>query len=198
GITAAVADTEHIGKALVVARSAQAAMFTHGLLLKVNLGYFLKGIQDSEHRRLTPAEVRTLRAYRNPWRAAVVILRDADLSRDQVAALRINDVTDEGHLTTVDHLPLSDAARTYLRAQRILRTIQGAAGTDPFILGSSRAIGHAHRRAAVDLNLPSVQAHEASNVTGRERWNTNLGVALLPLVSQHLPSADDIKNGKTP
>jgi hypothetical protein len=196
-ITAAVTDTDHVGKALVVARAAQAAMFTHGLLLKVNLGYFLKGIQDAEHRRLTAAEIRSLRAYRNPWQSAAVVLRDADLSRDHITALRISNVTDDGHLAGVDHLPLSDDARVYLRAQRILRTIQGAAGDDPFITAPNRSIGQAQRRASVELNLPLVQAREPSDTTGRDRWKTSLGVTLLPLVTQHLPSADDIKNGAT-
>lgn len=196
-ITAAVTHTDHVGKALAVARAAQAAMFTHGLLLKVNLGYFLKGIQDAEHRRLTPAEIRSLRGYRNPWQSTVVVLRDADLSRDDITALRLTNVTDDGDLAGVDHLTLSPDARVYLRAQRILRTIQGAGGDDPFITAPNRSIGQAQRRASVELNLPLVQAREPSDTTGRDRWNTSLGVALLPLVSQHLPSADDIKNGAT-
>lgn len=194
-ITAAVTHTDHVGKALVVARAAQAAMFTHGLLLKVNLGYFLKGIQDAEHRRLTSAEIRSLRAYRNPWQSAVVALRDANLTRDDITALRICNVTDDGDLVGIDHEPLADDARVYLRAHRILRTIQGAAGEDLFITVPNRSIGQAQRRASVELNLPLVQAREPSDITGRDRWNTSLGVTLLPLVTQHLPSADDIKKG---
>jgi hypothetical protein len=197
-MTDALADTDNVGKALTTIRAAQAAMFTHGLLFKVNLGYFLTGIQDSEHRRLTPAEVRALRAYRTPWRSCVVALRDANLSRDAITALRFGNVTEDGDLTGVSHLSLSDDARLYLRAQRILRTIHGAAQDDAFINEAKRYIGQVQRRAAVDLNLPLVPAREPSNNTRSHRWTTALGVALLPLVSQHLPSPDVIKHGSTP
>lgn len=194
-ITVALQDSDNVGKALTTLRAAQAAMFTHGLLLKVNLGYFLNGVQESEHRRLTDPEIRALRAYRTPWRSSVVVLRDADLTRDQIAALKMADIADSGHPSGVDHLPLSDDAALYLRAQRILRLLQGAQDDDAFLPLWNRYIGRAQRRAAIDLNLPIVHARERTHTSRGSQWKTNLGALLVPLVTRTLPSAHDIKNG---
>ncbi|ROR90983.1 hypothetical protein [Nocardioides aurantiacus] len=190
-----VAATSHVGKALVTARAAQAAMFTHGILFKVNLDYFLNAINDVENRRLTPAEVRALRAYRTPWRAAAVILRDADLTRDHVTALTVAHVTPDGDLTGVRHAPMHPGARVYLRAQRTFRLIQGAEPGSPLLTESNRSIVQAQRRAAVDLNLPNVKNHEPSNTTRSDRWQQNLGVALLPLRTAHIPDPATTKTG---
>lgn len=183
------------GRALTTARAAEAAMFTHGLLLKVHVPFFLRAVRNGDHRRLTQSELRALRAYRTPWRAAAYVLRDANLSRDTITTLTMRNVTDDGNLVGVEHDPLHDDAQVYLRAQRIMRTIEGAHGADLFITESNRSIGQAHRRVAVDLNLPMVSSRESSPSTKRDRWQTQLGVALLPLVTHRLPSPDDIKNG---
>ena len=194
-LTNLIEGTDNPGLALTTLRGAQAAMFTHGILLKTNLGYFLSGIRDSEHRRLTPAEIAALRAYRTPWRSAAVVLRDADLTRDQAVSLTLNNVTDDGDLTGVEHQPLQPQARLYLRAQRIYRSIQGANGHDPLLTGSVRYIALAQRRASIDLNLPVTPTRERNDTSRRLRWQTSLGAALLPLTTQHLPAPETIKNG---
>lgn len=194
-LTDLIAGTDNPGIALTTVRAAQAAMFTHGLLLKVNLGYFLNGVRDSEHRRLTVTEVHALRAYRTPWRSSVVVLRDANLTRDQITQLTLANITADGDLIGITNDPLLPPARLYLRAQRLLRTIHGATDHDPFITEAPRYIAQAQRRAAVDLNLPLTPAREPADTSRRLRWQTNLGVSLLPLTSQHLPSPEAIKNG---
>ncbi|KGH45847.1 hypothetical protein IN07_14970, partial [Modestobacter caceresii] len=75
------------GEALTIARAAQAALFTRGLLLKVHIDTLLHGVAAAEHRRMTPAEVRSLRAYRTCWRSAAAVLYDANLSKDQMGLL---------------------------------------------------------------------------------------------------------------
>ena len=156
-LTELFADASHVGKALVSVRAAQAAMFTNGILLKVNLDYFLNAINDGENRRLTQAEVRSLRAYRTPWRAVATLLRDADVTRDQITALTLANVTENGDLTGITHAPMHPDARAYLRALRTFRLIQGAHPTSPLINESNRYIGQAQRRASADLNHPQRQ-----------------------------------------
>lgn len=194
-LTDAITGSDNPGHALTTIRAAQAAMFTHGLLLKVNLAYFLNGVRDSEHRRLTHTEIHSLRAYRTPWRSSAVVLRDANLTRDQITSLTLGNVTDDGNLTGIDHAPLLPEARLPLRAQRLFRTIHGATEGDLFITEVARYVAQAQRRASADLNLPRTPTHEAADSRRRDRWQTNLGVSLLPLISQHLPAPEAIKTG---
>lgn len=192
-LAATVADHVTPGEVLTIARAAQAAMFTHGLLLKVDIPSLLRGVHDAEHRRLTPAEVRALRAYRTPWRSSAVVLRDADLTTAQVNALTISNVTEDGGITGISHLPLHDDARTFLRAQRRYRLDLGATPEDPFITEVARHVSQAMRRCGAELNLPSASNHEKAAQTRSNRWQKAMGVSLLPLVTQHLPSPDQIK-----
>lgn len=181
-----LATSDNPGYALTVARAAQAAMFTHGLLLKVHVSRFTRGVENAEHRRLLPHEIHALKCYRSPWRAAAILLRDANLSRDQIKDVRISNVTETGDLTGFDHLPLHPMARTYLHAQRLARIIDGQPPNEPLISHKSRRIAHAHRRAAIDLNLPTVKNQEKSNTQRLNHWKYNLGVSLLPLEAAHL------------
>ena len=66
---------------------------------------------------------------------------------------------------------------------------------EPLISSSARYIALAQRRASVDLNLPITPAREPNDTSRRMRWQTSLGVTLLPLTTQHLPTPDTIKNG---
>lgn len=189
-------DTNSPGRALTHVRAAQAAMFTHGLLLKVNLDFFLNGVADGEHRRLTLGQIRSLRAYRQPWRSCAVVLRDADLTNEQIRTLRMDQVTDDGDLTAdLNHLPLTGDARLFLRCQRILRTIHGATDSDPLLDTSASRIQAAQRRSSTDLNLPRVPTREPNKTSRKHRWNYDLGTSLLPLTTQHLPSPESIRNG---
>lgn len=192
-LAARIAKHTSPGEVLTVARAAQAAMFTHGLLLKVDTSSLLRGIQESEHRRLTPSEVRALRAYRTPWRSSANILRDADLTLNDIKAMTLANVNEAGTLDGVTHLPLHDDARTYLRAQRRYRLDEGATPSDPFITQTARSVSQAFRRCGAELNLPSSANHEKATESRSDRWRKHLGVALLPLVTQHLPQPDPAK-----
>ncbi|MGY1714367.1 hypothetical protein ACI78R_07905 [Geodermatophilus sp. SYSU D01106] len=187
-LTALIAAHRTPGEALVIARAAQAALFTRGLLLKVHIDTLLHGVAAAEHRRMTPAEVRSLRAYRTCWRSAAAVLHDANLSKDDIRALRIDQVTDDGSLIDIDHLPLHDDARLYLRAQRTFRLITGASPAAPLI-PESRHLTYALRRIGAELNLPAPTNHIPSDARKADRWQHNLGVALLPLVGNHLSPA---------
>lgn len=177
------------GEAVVIARAAQAAMFTHGLLLKVWLPTLLNGVSDADHRRLTPAEVRSLRAYRTTWRSSAIVLADADLSADEISGLILDQVAPDGTLHAVEHLTMHPDARVFLRAQRQYRTLNGATPSDPFITETTRYVAKAIRMGGTELNLPSPGAHQKNHERKTDKWHTDLGVTLLPLVTAHLPKA---------
>jgi hypothetical protein len=185
-LTGLIAQEPSPGQALTIARAAQAALFTRGLLLKVSIDTLLHGTAAAEHRRMTPAEVRSLRAYRTSWRSAAAVLYDANLSKQDIHAVRLDQVTSDGDLTGVDHLPLLDDAKVYLRAQRTYRLITGAAVNDALIDQTRQSVAVALRRLGAELNLPAPSNHVPADARKTDRWQHNLGVTLLPLVGVRL------------
>lgn len=177
----AVANHTSTGEVLTIARATQAALFTQGHLLKIWVPRLLNGVADGDHRRLTPAEIRALRAYRTPWRSAAFVLHDADLSLDQISALTVGQVTTDGGLTGADHLPLHPDARVYLRAQRHYRLLSGATRTDPLVTAGQPQLQRAFRRAGSQLNVPAPGNHTRRRSSRNETWRTTLGVTIAPL-----------------
>lgn len=193
-LAAAIANHRTPGEVLTITRAAQAAMFTHGLLLKVDVPTMLNGVRDSRHRRLTPQEVRALRAYRTPWRSTAVVLRDADLTMDEIHAVTLDQVRPDGTISGFpDMLPLHPDALVYVRAQRAYRLSLGATPDEPLIDNTRAHVKRALRLAGSELNLPTSGNHERSNERKSSHWKRGLGVALLPLITTHLPSSADIK-----
>lgn len=175
-------------EALVVVRAAQASALALGHNLKADLRTLLAEVDAGRHRRMRPAELRSLRAYRQPWRAAVVVLRDADLPAATVAGLRLGDVDRDGHLT--GQVPrLGTEAATYLRAQRTWRLLDGAAADDPLFEVDGRHLHNGYLRAGTDLNLPVEPANVALDRRRSDRWQHVLGVALVPASGRIAPGA---------
>lgn len=182
-----------VGQVRTLIRAAQAAMFTRGVLLKVSLDTFLNLVHDAQHRRLTHSEVLALRAYRTPWRSSVIVLRDCNLSREEIHRLSMSDVADDGTLRATGAWPVPNEANVYLRAQRFLRQSAGASGDDPFITEDQTTVALAQRRAGAELGLPGTRGIEFKTTRAADRWQHELGVAMLPLVAAHLPNAETIK-----
>lgn len=169
------------GEVLTTIRAAQAALLTQGALLKVNLPLYMNAVREHEHRRLNPGEIRALRGCRQPWRSAMAVLRDANLSSDDIVALRLQDITDEGYLVPGDYWDLSSDARVYLRAQRLLRSLEGASESDRFIDVTPPSMILGHRRIAIELGLPGYRAREATTSTTAQNWKNAVGASLTVL-----------------
>lgn len=188
-LIALIAQHRTPAEALTIARAAQAALFTQGLLLKVYVDTLLHGVAAAEHRRMTPAEVRSLRAYRTCWRSSAAVLYDANLSKQDIHALRIDQISDDG-TPSVPHSPMLPDALLYLNAQRTYRLHTGADPSDPLIAESRAHVTYALRRIGAELNLPASTNHVPAEAKKAERWQDRLGVALLPLVGNSLPTND--------
>ncbi|MCA0146658.1 hypothetical protein [Blastococcus sp. LR1] len=188
-LTTLIAQHRTPGEALTIARAAQAALFTRGMLLKVNVDTLLHGVAAAEHRRMTPAEVRSLRAYRTCWRSAAAVLYDANLSKEDLHALRIDQISDDG-TPTVPHSPMLPDALLYLNAQRAYRLHTGSDPADPLIAESRAHVTYALRRIGAELNLPAPTNHVPAEAKKADRWQNRLGVALLPLVGSALPTSE--------
>ncbi|MCF6733632.1 hypothetical protein [Blastococcus sp. KM273129] len=145
--------------AATIIRACQAAAFVNGILLKIDLsslGYF---IADATHRRLTGDELRLVRRLYAPWKAAAVVLTDAEHSIDQLLALQLSDVTETGAVATADGpVPLCDEGRLHLRALRFERLAEEAkrrtAATTRLFTSEAPAIRTALHAARRDLGLP--------------------------------------------
>lgn len=165
------------GQMKTIIRAAQAAMFTHGMLLKVDLGTVLAGVSDGAYRRLNAADTRRLRAYRQTWRSVVRVLRDADLSVTEMRHLRLGDVV----TGLSDRFSLGDDARVIVATHREYRRLEGATDRDRLITESERICVTAIRQASVDLALPNVPNNERRDTSTSRSWRRQSGLTLIPI-----------------
>lgn len=167
-------------EATTIIRATQAALFKGGRHLYVWMPTLRVAMQRDQHRRLTPAEIRTLRAYRTPWRSSAVVLHDAGLSTGQIADLTLGDVQPTGDLATSAG-PLTNDARAYLRAHRHLRFMEGANESDNFITARRSEVRAALRTTGRELVIPTVTAHAGFEETPDQTWRKALGVRVASL-----------------
>ena len=167
-------------EATTIIRATQAALFKGGRHLYVWMPTLRVAMQRDQHRRLTPAEIRTLRAYRTPWRSSAVVLHDAGLSTGQIADLTLADVQPTGDLAT-SASPLTEDARAYLRAHRHLRFMEGADQSDAFITAGRPALRAALRTTGRELVIPTVTAQTGFDETPDQTWRKALGVRVASL-----------------
>lgn len=196
-LTSICSEQSGIGQVRTVVRAAQAAMFTREVLLKVDLDRFLNLVRDECHRRLSREEVHALRAYRTPWRSSVVVLRDCNLSRDDIKGLRLSDISDEGNLTVRGAWEVPVEAMVYLRAQKLMRKSEGARDDDSFVAEGKPTIALAQRRVGGELGIPSTRGGEFTSTRAADRWQHEFGVTMLPLVKAHLPGTNKVKGDST-
>lgn len=168
--------------ALVTVRAAQAAMFTAGKLLKVDLPFLLAAAEQDELRRLNRNELWSMRAYRLPWRACAIVLRDAGLSRAETTSLRIDDLDFVGQPRHIGER-LAPESCVFMRAQRELRRIQGATREDPLIPVPDRALAKALRDSAAELGIPLIRVEEPRGSGRKSRLKDGLRASLLSLDS---------------
>ncbi len=178
------------GMVTTVVRAVQAATFTLGRHTKVSMAELMRAVAGGRHRRMTPEEVRRLRAYRTPWRSCAAVLYDADLTVERMTCLTVGDVDADGTLG-VPHAPMHPDALLYLRAQRALRRIQEAGDDRPLLDRSFLYVSRALRRLGTDLCLPSQDANAATEKTRSERWQYSHGLTLVPLTGNAVTEQEE-------
>lgn len=159
--------------------------------MKVDLTYFSRMVSDGQHRPLRDDEVTALRGYRTTWRSAMVALLDAGMSYHELAGATVNELTEEGTLTRGP--TLRQGAQELLKVHRHFMLLSGAGLADPLIPVSMRAMPIARRDAAIDLGIPSEAPQRARTDGAVDRWRRALGVSLVPLAGQRLPTSDTVK-----
>lgn len=175
-LSTATSDSE----ATTIVRATQAALFKSGRHLYVWMPTLRTAMQRDQHRRLTSKEIRSLRAYRTPWRSCAVVLHDAGLSTAAINQLRLGDIEAAGQVRGLDQ-PLNDDARAFLRAQRHLRQMDGARDSDRLITSGQPGLRAALRTTGRELVIPTVAAQSGFNETPDQTWRKALGVRLADL-----------------
>lgn len=178
-IASLLADKTGPGECVTVVRATQAAMFTSGFFLNLVTNAALAAVRANEHRRLDGHEIRSLRAYAEPWVGTAVLLHDAGMEYGaNMSRLRLRHVTPDGTLTgnRRDAWTFHDDAIPFLRAQRHLRVLEGAGPDDPFLARSGRDVADAVRWARSDLNL-SGTAHASQP----DQWVKSLRLTVTPV-----------------
>lgn len=170
------------GQAYTFVRAAQAALFTRGLRLRVHIDPLLRAVRDDEHRPATPAELKAMRAYREPWIPVAAVVRNMELEFLNMKNMKLRNVDEEGRYTQRGlNRGVPDGARVLLRAQRHLRILEGAGPDDRFLTQDSTAIAEAFRRVKIDLNLPGIQ-NQRRPVDNT--WQDKLRIGVLPLAGR--------------
>lgn len=162
-------------------RAAQAAMFRRGLLLKVDVNFFVRSVRAAHHRGLNENEVQALRAYRPTWRSAAVVLADAGYSTTELLDMTIA----ESHAA---HLGVE--GERLLTCHRQFRALNGASDDEPLFGMSARGFDAVRREAATDLHIPGCESNLSRSESIQDRWQRSLGVVLRPLADQQLPAPD--------
>ena len=167
------------GECVTVVRAMQAAMFVNGLYLNLVTSKALAAVRSHEHRRLDTREIRSLRAYAEPWVGVATLLHDAGMEYgSNMSRLLVKHITPDGTLIVKgrDAWDLPDEAAPFLRAQRHLRLLEGAPPDDPFLPRPSRDVADAVRWTRSDRNLSGVAA-----ANDPARWVKSLSLTVTPL-----------------
>lgn len=186
------------GQLRTIVRAAEAAMFKHGQALKTNEVRLMATVEREEHRRLSPAELRSLRAYYQTWRSATRALRDAGLAVQDIKNLVIGEVTPNGtlkHNAARQPVHLTPEAALILAAHRHFRRLRTHDPDAPLVTQGIAYLSTALRESSADLNLPSLPNYETRITDDNTRWASNLGVTLDALAGAHGWLADHAFKG---
>lgn len=174
-----IADCTVQGEVLPVVRGAQAALFTRGLLLAVNVGPAKDAVRDRVHQVLTDDEIRALRAYREPRVGVATVVRSMDLEYVNMRNMRLRNVDEDGRYTSKGlKREAPQSSRVLFRAQRHVRLLEGAGPDDRFLTQDSLLVADAIRWTKADLNLPGLATRKEQP---RKAWTDAMNVRVRPL-----------------
>lgn len=181
----AVADAVSMSEVITTVRAVQAAAFTSGWFIQVNMrsllansGHTGRGVMQD------PAALDRLRAYSQPYRAAACVLAAARVARGHTVAMRLDDVLPSGALSRQGSVPQD--AWVYLRALRLERITSGAGPQDALFADArgeeitGRALTRAVDDAARELGLAIASVRTVKESRGRS-WIDAVGVSVQPL-----------------
>ena len=177
----AAAQSGSLAEALTRVRASQAAFFSRGWNLRISTPHLMRALAASVNARFSDDDWSALRAYRPPYRPALVALHQAGLPLGDLMALTVTDVAEAiatGHLGAYR---LAAPAVPFLTAQLLQRATEHARGPDPFVVGAARTPGDVINAAARDLGLLIGVHHTSTNQHTMNFWQFRAGLQLSPL-----------------
>jgi hypothetical protein len=121
----------------------------------------------------------TLLGYRQPQRAIAIALTLRNIDLNRVASLTVGDIDEHGLPTHMpDVINPKDPICTAFRAQRNLRTIQGATFGDPLLCQDLKSLARYVLDAREDLGVNAAGRLVERNTKATTAWLKNLGITI--------------------
>lgn len=162
-------------RVIVRLRATQAAAAATGLQVRGDHSTVIRSLAGLTDRTLTPAQWRSLRAYTQTYRAAVVALTALGLSAAAIRAVRVGDVDEDGRLREelLSATPQPVESQVYLAAHRLQRLLDGAALDDGYL--TEYALGPVITKAQANLALPISAGHRRTESS--KTWTDRAGIS---------------------
>ena len=181
---------------IVALRAAQVAFFHQRLLLKADIDRLLaqRAAMIDDKRSDDVAEAVATYASTSHAAAATICFFQRDPTLRKAAALTVGDIGADGSLVNGEAVP--DPLRVPLRAQRLMRLLDGAAESEALFVtekklknGDARSIAPTSARGLQTLvravtresGLPLVVRYEVSRKSSEQKWALAVGLAVQPL-----------------
>jgi hypothetical protein len=173
-----VSDARTLAEGLTRVRAAQAAFFTCGWNLRINQSRLMQALGAALNARFTDADWIALRAYRPPYRSALIALHQAGIAVGDLMAISVTEAADALTTGRLGNHRLTDQARPFLAAQLLQRAKEGTTPDAPYVSGLARTPGDVINRAARDLGLLIGSHHAPTNPHTRNFWQFRTGFHL--------------------
>lgn len=181
-----------VDEMLVAVRAVQARAFEHDWLIQVELSQLLATADTAPNAAIrSPETWRRLAVYREPYRGAACALAAAELSITEMQTLSLADINANGSSVTIErdgpttiHIP--SGAEVYLRAQRVLRQIEGADTSDRLFANEDgpmrdRYIVYALRAPITEVGVAVISGAVQRQRVDSKRWANRWGVSVQSL-----------------
>ena len=162
-------------------RAIQTAAWNHDLHVSVDLTQFLN---SEERPRVSPNDAaQALLAYRQPYRSIAWILSHHGVGVEEASCLpsSATDATGSTIATTIGTIAVPRLLTTAVRAQRALRSSEGAQRDEPLLPYTAKTLGYALTDAAKDLGLPTHGRLAERQSIAPLAWLKKLGIIIRKL-----------------
>lgn len=166
----------HQGELVARLRALQVIAWRHDMFLDVDLATL---IPSADRPRVAGSALdEQLTAYRQPQRAIVSALTLRGTPLAKIAALTLDDATPTGDLPSLNlTTPATPALQTAVRAQVVLRQLQGADSAHRLLLPDSKSLARFVNDATADLGI-NLAGRRVERELTTDTWLKRLGITL--------------------
>jgi hypothetical protein len=167
-----------VAEGLTRVRAAQAAFFASGWHLRISAPHLMASLTATVTGRFNADDWIALRAYRAPYRPALVALHQAGIPLDDLMCITVGEIADAIDTGQLVDFRFVDEAIPFLTAQLLQRAIDRARPHEPFIVGSDRLPAIVINGVARDLGLLIGTFRAPTNPHRLNFWQFRTGLLL--------------------